>query len=224
MKREAINHPKLDALVDTLSNSFRKKAVAVRILETLWAFTAKYTPAGNVGKYSDREIAAWCGWPDDARRITDALVRTGWLDEHPDHRLVAHDWHDHADDTVHRSMVRAEKLFVNGVPPKTNRCTIQERTDHKEFIEQCARRFDDVQGASSTECVNQAERIQAKNKPSLANRGGEGVDEDALRRWFDREFVPAFPEHRRIQLSKAWDTPRDQSERGTAEAYGCECP
>ena len=69
---------------------------AVGVLEQLWQVTLENTPAGDIGKLSNDDIAMMLEWPGDADELVSTLVETGWLDEHPEHRLVVHDWHEHA--------------------------------------------------------------------------------------------------------------------------------
>jgi hypothetical protein len=70
---------------------------AVGVLEQLFHFTAEYAPCGNVGKFSDKRIAA--AFDRDERSgvtLIQALLDTHWIDTHPVHRYVVHDWWDHA--------------------------------------------------------------------------------------------------------------------------------
>lgn len=97
MKRNAPMHPKTLTLASMLA---LRRYEAVGLLELLWHFTAQFCPQGDVGKRTDAQIAAALDWPQDrAAELMKALVDCGWLDAHPEHRLVVHDWHDHADGT-----------------------------------------------------------------------------------------------------------------------------
>lgn len=119
MKKGAIDHPKVLDLQDRLDVP---RYVAVGILETLWHWCGQYTPAGNVGKYSNRSIARAIDWPAaDADRLVTALVESHWLDEDEAHRLVVHDWPEHADDVVHMRLAKMRGFFIDGTPPKTSR-------------------------------------------------------------------------------------------------------
>jgi hypothetical protein len=100
---------------------------AIGLIEALIHWTAKYAPGGNVGKWNDAVIAQGIGWSDDPVRLMGALVSCGWLDEHTEHRLLVHDWSEHADDAVHRSLARAHELFADGVVPNTNRLAPKEK-------------------------------------------------------------------------------------------------
>ena len=88
------------------------------ILEGLWHFATLYTPKGDVGRYSDEEIASWLEWPGDETHLVESLVGAGWLDSHPMHRLVVHDWHQFCADFIHQRLGRAVEHFANGERPK----------------------------------------------------------------------------------------------------------
>lgn len=93
-KREVIDHPKFARLKTRLKLN---KSETLGYLECLWHFAALYTPGGNIGKYSDDEIEAWLEWDGEDYELINALTSSGWIDESDEHRLIIHDWHDHAD-------------------------------------------------------------------------------------------------------------------------------
>lgn len=76
-------------------------AVAVGTLELLWIATQKEAPRGDIGKFTDEDIAIAVHWDGDPSELVEALVSSGWLDRHPVHRLLVHDWRDHAPRYVH---------------------------------------------------------------------------------------------------------------------------
>lgn len=124
MKRGTSEHPKF---VDLQMQLDRPKFEVVGLLEALWHWVAKYTPDGGVGKYRNGAIARALEWPADADELVRTLCATGWLDERADCRLYIHDWHDHADDSVHRQLARAVKPFANGALPNIRRLSVKER-------------------------------------------------------------------------------------------------
>lgn len=65
------------------------------VLELLWDLCASSTPKGNIGRYSNEDIADEIGYDGDPDKLIEALVAAGWLDEDEEHRLVVHDWHEH---------------------------------------------------------------------------------------------------------------------------------
>jgi len=68
---------------------------AVGVLELLWHFTMRNAKLGDIGKYTDEEIAISIGWEDDIDKLIDTLVDLGWLDRNDEYRLVVHDWEEH---------------------------------------------------------------------------------------------------------------------------------
>lgn len=67
----------------------------IGLLEGLWLAVAKNCPRGDIGKFSNEEIAIMCDWENDADELVNALVDCGWLDVCSVERLVVHDWDEH---------------------------------------------------------------------------------------------------------------------------------
>ena len=72
------------------------RVVVVGTLELLWMATAKNARRGDIGRFSNEEIAIECDWEGDPDQLVESLVETGWVDRSENYRLVIHDWHDHA--------------------------------------------------------------------------------------------------------------------------------
>lgn len=68
----------------------------VGLLELLWCGTAKQCPQGDIGRFPDEDIAELVDWDGDPSELVEALVACGWLDRSAEHRLIVHDWHEHA--------------------------------------------------------------------------------------------------------------------------------
>lgn len=111
MKRGTITHHKT---VDLARRLGIERWGAVGILESLWHATAERTPQGDIGKLSDDEISYYVGWSGDASTLVRALVDSRWLNECNTHRLLVHDWHDHADDTTKKRLSRNGIEFLTG--------------------------------------------------------------------------------------------------------------
>jgi hypothetical protein len=111
MKRGGPEHPKTKLLAKSLG---LPRYAAVGILECLFHEAAKHARTGNIGKWSNAEIAESVGFDGDPEVLVAALVTCRWLDEHPEHRLVIHDWHDHADNGVKKTVMRNGESFVSG--------------------------------------------------------------------------------------------------------------
>jgi hypothetical protein len=111
MKRTGIDHPKVKRLASLLGISHSH---AVGLCESLWHFTARHAIRGNVGKWANAEIAEGVWWPaDDAEQLIEALVEARLVDRHAVHRLVVHDWHDHADESTKKTLKNKSWTFAN---------------------------------------------------------------------------------------------------------------
>jgi len=109
MKRGTPDHPKMRALCRRLGVA---RWQALGIVEGILHFTAQYARRGDIGRWSDDEIAEWLEWKGDPGDLITALTNVGWLDPCPLHRLVVHDWHEHADQTCRRSQLIKQQGFV----------------------------------------------------------------------------------------------------------------
>ena len=124
MKRGTPDHPKTRRLARRLEIHL---AQAVGHLEMLWHWTAKYAPHGDVGRHQDGDIEEGCLWNGPAGALVAALVAERFIDEDAAHRLVVHDWPEHADTAVHRQLARACQRFADGSAPKLTGLTRPER-------------------------------------------------------------------------------------------------
>lgn len=146
MKRGTTEHPKL---LELCTNMRIRRWEAVGILESLWGFAARYTPAGDIGKYTNASIAKAIDWNRDPNRLVDALIQCRWLDSSDECRLLVHDWPDHAEDSVHMKLARAREWFANGAKPSTRRLPKTEREQAEAHYERnpCARQAHAVRTA-----------------------------------------------------------------------------
>lgn len=93
MKSQAHHHVKTKRLKQALGIP---QFQAVGILESLWQLAIDCADEGNVGKFSDEEIAAYMEWPEESASVLiGALLSAGYLDKCGQYRLVVHDWLDH---------------------------------------------------------------------------------------------------------------------------------
>ena len=110
MNHDCPANPKFGALQAALN---LERYEVVGILESLWILVRASLPQGNIGKYSNERIAASIGWRKSPDELVNQLVITGWLDEHPEHRLVVHDWGEHAPQYIRRRLERNGLRFAN---------------------------------------------------------------------------------------------------------------
>jgi hypothetical protein len=109
VKRGTPEHPKTRGLARTLNLPL---PYAAGILEMVFHFTQKYARQGNIGKFSNEQIAEAIHYPDDPDQLIDALILNGWLTPHKIHRLILHDWHDHADDATKKTLRNRNEEFL----------------------------------------------------------------------------------------------------------------
>lgn len=109
MKRGAPRHPKMKELARLLKIEVH---AAVGILEMLWHFTGEFAPCGDIGRIKDPAIAEGVSWRKDPDTLIRAMVGSGWLDRSETHRLIVHDWDQHADESVKKKLTRMHAWFL----------------------------------------------------------------------------------------------------------------
>lgn len=114
MKLEALDHPKT---LDLASRLDVELPTAIGYLELLWAFTGKKAPQGNIGKWPDGAIARACYWMGTPSIFIEALRASGFVDHHGEHRIVVHDWQEHAPRWVKLKLQNLELSFIEATGP-----------------------------------------------------------------------------------------------------------
>lgn len=112
MKLDALEHPKT---LDFAARLGVSRPTTLGHLELLWAFTGKHSPQGDIGKWPDGAIARACEWMGDPKSFLQSLLQSGFIDRHPGHRYVIHDWHEHAPRWVRAKLAKAKLEFVSSV-------------------------------------------------------------------------------------------------------------
>lgn len=130
VKREAFGHAKFRLVARDLGIPVFS---AYGLIASIWNTTSLRFPRGDIGRLSNEEIAAEIeGYVEDADRLVEVLVKRRLLDQHPEHRLVVHDWSEHADDTVHWKVASiGNGTFADGTPSK--RINAKDRRSGKPF-------------------------------------------------------------------------------------------
>jgi len=131
MKRGTIEHPKTAELAAALGVPL---LMAVGVLESLWHWTTKYAPRGDVGRYSNAAIAMGIHWHECPDRLIDALAETRWIDRSDAFRLIVHDWSDHADKYTQEALSDAGKDFADGRKPLSRKPGPKNKTPNDEFV------------------------------------------------------------------------------------------
>lgn len=109
MKRGTPDHPKTLALQELLGIDDLQ---VVGLLERLFHFAAKYSPQGDIGRWSDERIAQGVRWKTSSSELVSQLVQSGWLDTHAKYRLLVHDWSDHCEEAVKKHLTRHGLSFL----------------------------------------------------------------------------------------------------------------
>lgn len=123
--RAVPDHPKFADLKMQLG---KPRYIVLGCLEAIWHFTGRFCPQGNIGKYSDQAIEAWAEWDGEPGAMVAAMVKSRWIDAHNTHRMVVHDWAEHADKATKNALKRSglrfcveKRVRTKGKPVRT--CT-----------------------------------------------------------------------------------------------------
>lgn len=174
MKLEALDHPKTLDFASRLDVSI---PTAIGHLELLWAFTGKKAPQGNIGKWPDGAIARACYWNGPADVFVSALVDAGFVDDDGEHRLVVHDWQDHAPGWVRAKLVKVKLPFVKAETTKDASSEPSSDGSSDGSSEPS------IQGKGST----REESVSAAKPPRRVRKGSDDPD------WL-AEFKAAYPQ------------------------------
>lgn len=110
MKLNALEHPKTLAFASRLGVEL---PTAIGHLELLWAFTAKQSPRGDVGKWEDGAIALACYYKGEPEKFVNSLLKSGLMDAHKTHRLVIHDWQEHCPNWIRAKLKKIGADFIS---------------------------------------------------------------------------------------------------------------
>jgi len=110
MKIDGLRHPKTKELAHALGVDLPH---AIGLLELMWAFAAQQTPQGNIGKWSNAVIADESGWTGCPDLFVNSLILVNFLDESESHRLLVHDWAEHAPNWLRAKLKKLKKTFLS---------------------------------------------------------------------------------------------------------------
>jgi len=91
----------------------------IGLLEGLWLAVAKNCPQGDIGRFTNEEIAIMVDWEGDPDHLVNALVECRWLDACRLNRLVVHDWDEHCPTYVKGNLVKSNKAIMKPNNPST---------------------------------------------------------------------------------------------------------
>lgn len=111
MKRGTPGHPKLARFAKRLGI---RKSQAVGMVELLHHFTDEYAWSGDIGRFDDEEIAERVDWDGGPLLLVEALIESGLVDRHPVHRLIVHDWDQHAPEYTKKKVRAAAEKTGHG--------------------------------------------------------------------------------------------------------------
>jgi hypothetical protein len=117
MKAGTLESMKFKRLMRRLNESLRSTA---GLLEVLWQRACRDCPRGDLGRFENEEIAIMADYDGDPDDLVAALTETGWLDASEEHRLVIHDWHEHAPNYVKGVVSRRGGFVTQGTLPKVD--------------------------------------------------------------------------------------------------------
>lgn len=215
MKRETLRHPKTYDLASRLK---RSRPEVLGFLTLLWDYAADAAPQGDVGKWPNGAIARACDWLDDPDEFVAALVKSKWLDECPKHRLVIHDWADHAERWLKLKLERTGLEIIS-----TERSKVPSTEASTERSVEGPTEAPQVAFPSSTEASIERSPPRDLTKPNLtkpresakrtpADAGSSSSSE------FENEVVSAWNASGLPKCSKVTDSRRRALKARSAEA------
>ena len=81
----------------------------IGILISFWLWALDNAPTGQLDGITPRIIARAAQWEGQAEKLTEALIRAGWLDEMADGTLTIHDWYDYAGKLIDQRAAEKER-------------------------------------------------------------------------------------------------------------------
>jgi hypothetical protein len=157
-------------------------------MQSIWDFAFTNCPRGDIGRFSDEEIAFgidYSGDPDAspdviaarAAELIAALTDSKWLDLNEDHRLIIHDWSDHCEDYIHRKLALAGERFADGSLPSLTRLnSAQKKKAETAFSEskneqKSGQKSENVRtnAQSSVQCAHECAPMRTKCAPTITN-------------------------------------------------------
>lgn len=159
----------------------------IGLLESMWIEVARNCPEGDIGRFTDEEIAIMVDWSGDPEVLVKSLVECRWLDRCAERRLVVHDWDDHCPRYVKGGLARQGKVVAKASTSE---------------VEPIGTTLDDQADTSEHDGMEHASTYSSQAKPSQANS-----NMSASRGQYDEDFEKfwnAFPKTRRTKKQEAF--------------------
>ena len=87
----------------------------IGLLESIWKLARTSAQAGDIGRFSNEDIAASIEYENDADELITNLVECGWLDVDEEFRLVVHDWSEHVPTYIKGNFAKHNRRFADQV-------------------------------------------------------------------------------------------------------------
>ena len=102
----------------------------IGLLEAIWKLARTSAQAGDIGKFSNEDIAASIEYDDDADELVRHLSECGWLDEDEEYRLIIHNWSAHVPTYLKGNFKSHGKQFADQVAKQRAKQVAKQPTKH----------------------------------------------------------------------------------------------
>lgn len=163
--QEISRHPKTKRLVRYLEISIPE---AIGHLICMWHCALDFAQDGDLTNFSPEDIAEMAMWEGDPKKFLEAMIKSGYMDQSEDNRIVIHDWYDYAGKLIDKRKEDAERK-------RTSRGKRENKSDVQRMSDGCPadvqRMSDDVQRMSDvTLTVQYSNSNSTKEKEAAAAR------------------------------------------------------
>ena len=220
MKAGTQNHLKTKRLMRLLGLPLYR---AVGILETLWLLCIDCCDEGNVGKFSDDEIADYFGWEGKPSALVCGLAESGWLDQDEGERYVVHDWLEHAPEFIRE---RVRKRVARGAKAKKQTTYVRSEPDN---FGQDRTEAGPAEASPTLSEVVPSIPIQFNSNPTNSNPTNTSADAEGATVGSEPFSDDASTPKPRPAYSQAFETwyaayPRHRQKQDAAAAFGRAIP
>lgn len=139
----------------------------IGLLEGLWLATARNCPSGDIGRFTNEEIAIMVDWSGDPDELVSVLVECRWLDACDTHRLVVHDWHEHCPQYVKGNIKKYGRELITQATRQLPKRTSKAPNEPPKSIDDPPNEPRQATSQAPNEPPNEPP-LQPPSKPSLA--------------------------------------------------------